>query len=163
MRKFFVLLLLPLLATTSHKYYVSTTEMYYKPEQQQLQLVVRVFTDDFSTALSKFANAEVRLDPDNQPEEVLDSLFGAYFKSHFLVYGLPETTSLSFVGREYKQDQTHLYASFDRLPKQEVLEWSNTFLFGVFPDQKNIVTLSIPNYKKSFLHTKDQNIAQYRF
>jgi hypothetical protein len=163
MRALWLLLVFALLATTPHKYYVSTTDMFYKPQKHQLQLVSRVFTDDFSAALSKHAKKEIKLDPDNTPKQILDSLLGDYFKTHFVVYGLPETTTFSFVGWEYKQDQTHVYASFDSVPKAEVLEWSNAFLFAVFPDQKNIVTLSTPTHKKSFLHSKDQNFAQYRF
>lgn len=163
MRALWFLLLLPLLAAVPHKYYVSTTDMYYKPEKQQLQLVVRVFTDDFSAALSKHTHEQIKLDPDNKPNEELDSLLGDYFKTHFEVYELSENVTFSFVGWEYNQDQTHLYASFDNLPEVEALEWSNTFLFSTFPDQKNIVTLSTPTHKKSFLHSKDQNFAQYRF
>lgn len=162
MRALWLLLFLPLLANMPHKYYVSTTHMYYKPEKKQLQVVVRVFTDDFSAALSKHAKKEIKLDPDNSPKEILDNIFEDYFRTYFVLYGLPETT-FSFVGWEYKQDQTHLYAYFDSVPKLEVLEWSNAFLFAVFPDQKNIVTLSAQAHKKIFLHSKDQNFSQYRF
>ena len=163
MRPLKLLVLLSLLAFTPHKYYVSTCDMYYKPNQQQLQLVVRVFTDDFSAALSKYAKKEIKLDPDNASKEILDSLLGDYFKTHFVVYGLPETTTFSFVGWEYMQDQTHVYASFDKLPNMKVLEWSNAFLIADFPDQKNIVTLTVGTHKKSFMHSKEQNFASYRF
>ena len=71
--------------------------------------------------------------------------------------------SFSFVGWEYKQDQTHVYASFDNIPEMDILEWSNVFLFDAFPDQKNIVTLTTLNYKKSFLHTKERSFAQFNF
>ena len=47
MRFLFFLCLIPLFSSSTHKYYVSTTDMFFKPEQNQLQLVVRVFTDDF--------------------------------------------------------------------------------------------------------------------
>ncbi|MDA0888634.1 MAG: hypothetical protein O2918_03535 [Bacteroidetes bacterium] len=157
------LLLMPLLAFVPHKYYVSTTDMYYKPEKQQVQLVVRVFTDDFSKALSKHVGASIALDPDNKADDDMEVLISNYFKEHFVVYGLPTDSYFSFVGREYKQDQTYLYASFDHVPEMDVLEWSNTFLIATFPEQKNIVTLTTSTAKKSFLHTKEVNFAQFDF
>ncbi len=163
MRSLWVLLLIPLLAFVPHKYYVSTTDMYYKPEKQQLQLVVRVFTDDFSRALSHYSSEEISLDPDTQAAEATEQLISNYFKDHFVVHGLEEIASFSFVGWEYKQDQTHVYASFDNIPEMDILEWSNVFLFDAFPDQKNIVTLTTLNYKKSFLHTKERSFAQFNF
>lgn len=163
MRSFWFLLLLPFLAFVPHKYYVSTTDMYYKPDEQQLQLVVRVFTDDFSKALSIYTGEEISLDPDSQTIEVTKQHITSYFKDYFVVNDLPKSTSFSFVGWEYKQDQTHMYASFNNMPEIKALEWSNTFLFDAFPEQKNIVTLSTAMGKKSFLHTQDQNFAQFNF
>jgi hypothetical protein len=49
------------------------------------------------------------------------------------------------------------------MPEIKALEWSNNFLFDAFPEQKNIVTLSTAMGKKSFLHTQDQNFAQFNF
>jgi len=163
MRLLWLLLLVPIMAFVPHTYYVSTTDMYYKPEKQQLQLVMRVFTDDFSAALSNYSNTEVSLDPDKQPREEIAQCMTEYFKDHFIVYGLAESASFSFIGWEYKQGQTHLYASFDDVPELSVLEWSNAFLFAKFPDQKNIVTLSTSAGKKSFLHTKADNFARFNF
>lgn len=163
MRSLWILLLMPLLAFVPHKYYVSTSDMYYKPENKQLQLVVRVFTDDFSLALSNFAKDKISLDPDNKSEKETTTIISSYFKDHFVIYGLPEESTFSFVGWEYKQDQTHLYASFDNVPELTVLEWSNAFLMATFPEQKNIVTFSISTTKKSFLHSKEVNFAQYNF
>ena len=57
MRFLFFVCLLPLFSASTHKYYVSTTDMFLKPEQNQIQLVVRVFTDDFTASLSRFASS----------------------------------------------------------------------------------------------------------
>lgn len=163
MRFLFLLLFIPLLAVAPHKYYVSTTEMYFKPDKDQLQLVVRVFTDDFETALSQFSNQSIRLDPDNTSKTGLDSLMTSYFNNHFVFYELPAASQFSFVGWEYKQDQTVMYASYDGLESLTKLAWSNTFLMDVFPDQKNIVILSSLGKKKSFLHTREQEFATFNF
>ena len=163
MRFLFFICLLPLFSASTHKYYVSTTDMFFKPEQNQIQLVVRVFTDDFSTSLSRFTSTEIELDPDQLSETVISGHMSAYFQQHFQLKSPKEIAVFSFVGWEYKQDQTILYASFDSLPEITQLEWSNTFLMDVFPKQKNIVTLSTSARKKSYLHTKDRIFAKYSF
>ena len=156
MRILFFLCVLTLFSASSHKYYVSTADMFIKPEQNQIQLVVRVFTDDFTASLSRFTSTEIKLDPDQLSETVISGHMSAYFQQHFQLISHAESSDFSFVGWEYKQDQTFLYASFDSLPEITQLEWSNTFLMDVFPDQKNIVVLTTPNEKRSFLHTKDR-------
>ena len=163
MRFLFFVCLLPLFSASTHKYYVSTTDMFFKPEQNQIQLVVRVFTDDFTAALSRFTSTEIKLDPDQLSETVISGHMSAYFQQHFQLKSPNEPAVFSFVGWAYKQDQTILYASFDVLPEMTQLEWSNTFLMDVFPDQKNIVTLSTSGAKKSFLHTKDRIFAEHSF
>ena len=163
MRFLFFVCLLPLFSASTHKYYVSTTDMFFKPEQNQIQLVVRVFTDDFTAALSRFTSTEIKLDPDQLSENVISGHMSSYFQQHFQLKSPNEPAVFSFVGWAYKQTQTFLYASFDALPEMTQLEWSNTFLMDVFPDQKNIVTLSTSGAKKSFLHTKDRIFAKHSF
>ena len=163
MRFFLFLMCMAFMAATPHKYYVSTTEMFFKPDKNQLQLVMRVFTDDFATALSQFSNQTIRLDPDSESKTALDSLITSYINYRFVFYELPVASQFSFVGWEYKQDQTVLYASYDGLKPLTKLAWSNTFLMDAFPDQKNIVILSTPDKKKSFLHTSDQKFASFNF
>lgn len=156
-------LLIPLLGFFPHKYYISTTDMYYKPEKQQLQLVVRVFSDDFTTALSAYASKKIKLDADTVSNKEVNTLIHAYFQDHFEVMDIPETGSFSFVGWEFTTDKIILYASFDHLGEISHLEWSNTFLMEAFPDQKNIVILSTSDQKKSFLHTTDKNVHVFHF
>tara|TARA_Y200000002_G_scaffold12704_1_gene10397 strand:+ start:4624 stop:5037 length:414 start_codon:yes stop_codon:yes gene_type:complete len=137
--------------------------MFFKPEQNQLQLVVRVFTDDFTTSLSRFTSTEIKLDPDQFSETVISAHISAYFQQYFQIKSPKSQPVFSFVGWEYKKDQTILYASFDSLPKMTKLEWFNSFMMDVFPDQKNIVTFITPKGKKSYLHTKDRIYAKYNF
>ena len=117
MRFLFFVCLLPLFSASTHKYYVSTTDMFFKPEQNQLQLVVRVFTDDYTASLSRFTSSEIKLDPDQLSETVLSEHMSAYFLQHFQLKSPASPVPFSFVGWAYKQDQTILYASFDSLPK----------------------------------------------
>ncbi|RYY10842.1 MAG: hypothetical protein EOO36_19930, partial [Cytophagaceae bacterium] len=54
MRRFSLLLLLvPLLALTRHTYHSSILELRINPQQQQVELALKVFTDDLENALSR--------------------------------------------------------------------------------------------------------------
>lgn len=137
--------------------------MYFKADEQQLQLMVRVFTDDLQQALRNFVEEEISLDPNNKSAAELETSLGAYFQENFVLHNASEKVVFSFVGWEYKHDKTFLYASFENIGDLDQLAWSHTFLVEVFPDQKNIVTLNTGTAKKSFLHTQDQISAQYTF
>jgi hypothetical protein len=163
MRFLWLFLLLPLVAASPHKYYVSTTDIFYKADEQQLQLVVRVFTDDLQQALRNFVDQEISLDPNNKSAAEVETILGAYFQENFVLHNASEKVVFSFVGWEYKQDKTFLYASFENIGAPDQLAWSNSFLMEAFPDQKNIVTFHKASVKKSFLHTQGQILAQYVF
>ena len=89
--------------------------MFVKPAQSQIQLVVRVFTDDFTASLSRFTSIDIKLDPDQLSETVVSGHISNYFQHHFQLKSPKESAVFSFVGWEYKNDQTILYASYDSL------------------------------------------------
>jgi len=160
-RFFWLFLLLPLSAASPHKYYISTTDIYYQAAAQELQLVVRVFTDDLQLALSKHTERQVSLDPNNIDDNALEAIIAAYFQDNFVFHHVSDKTTFSLVGWEYKEDKTFLYVAYEQIGTPQMLSWSNSFLMDVFANQKNIVTLYADKIKKSFLHTQDQILAQY--
>lgn len=61
-KKTILVLLLPLLAfTTFHKYYVSVTQIEYVKKQQSVQIISRIFLDDFEDVLQARYNEKLFL------------------------------------------------------------------------------------------------------
>ena len=51
-----------------HKFYASTTKIEYVPQEQSLQIITEIFTDDIQQALSERNLREVHLDSKKQTQ-----------------------------------------------------------------------------------------------
>jgi hypothetical protein len=151
MRRFsFLLLLVPLLAlATRHTYHSSILELRLNPAQQQVELALKVFTDDLESALSKGRPQHLSLqDPRALP------LADAYVRDH-LALTLPGTSArqpslpltVQFIGMQPEKDAYWLYAKA-KLPRTTTsFLLRNTILLDLFSDQMNIVNAE-GNFKK---------------
>ena len=52
--------------TGAHEFYLSVTEIEYKEEKQSLQIITRIFTDDFEEVLRKRFDDDIRLSLDSE-------------------------------------------------------------------------------------------------
>jgi hypothetical protein len=149
----FLLLLLPLLALTRHTYHSSILELRLNPQKQQVELALKVFTDDLESALSQGRPQRLSLqDPRAQ------TLAEAYLREH-LALALPAAgrqpqapLALQFVGMQAEKDAHWLYAKA-RLPRATTaLLLRNTVMLDLFSDQMNIVNAESGPAKTSELY-----------
>jgi hypothetical protein len=152
-RFFFLLLLLPLLALARHTYHSSILELRLNPQKQQVELALKVFTDDLENALSQGRPQHLSLqDPRAQP------LAEAYLREH-LALALPaagrqprQPLALQFVGMQPEKDAYWLYAKA-RLPRATTEIWlRNAIMLDLFSDQMNIVNAESGPKKVSELY-----------
>lgn len=153
MRRFSFLLLLPLLALTRHTYHSSILDLRLNPQKQQVELALKVFTDDLESALSQGRPQRLSLqDPRAQ------ALAEAYLREH-LALALPAAgrqpqapLALQFVGMQAEKDAYWLYAKA-RLPRATTALWlRNTVMLDQFSDQMNIVNAESGPAKTSELY-----------
>jgi len=155
MRRLFasLLALVPLLALARHTYHSSILELRLNPKQQQVELALKVFTDDLENALSKGRAQHLSLqDPRAQ------ALADAYLREH-LELALPAASrqprqplALQFVGMQAEKDAYWLYAKA-KLPRATTTIWlRNDVLLDQFSDQMNIVNAESGPAKVSELY-----------
>jgi hypothetical protein len=139
----FVLLLslgLPALAGSRHAYHASILELKLNPQKQQVELALKVFTDDFERALSQGLPKSVNLrDASTLP------LAELYVHQH-LKLSMPagarqprRPLDVQFLGLQPEKDAYWLYAKVPLpRPTQELL-LNQSMLLELFSDQMNIV------------------------
>ena len=140
----FLLLLAP-----SHAYHASITEMRYNGPQKQLEISVKVFTDDFEKALSRGQPAPVRL---AAPGPLASVRVAAYLRQQFVIKtaaGAP--LGLQFLGMQAEKDAHWLYCKVALPRTMAGLQIRNAVLLDVFPDQSNILNLDAGGKKQSVL------------
>ena len=153
---FWVIVVFPLISFT-HEYYVSITEVVYVSEKQQLQLTTRVFTDDMEAYFNSQTNENIQLSPDHNPI-LIDALVERFFQSNFKVFFDNNKLEISYLGRQYQEDQMLIFAEVTELSPPKSYKIQNTILIPFRTKQQNIVRVKNNITQKSFLMNASKTI-----
>ncbi len=154
---------LPLLSfTTLHKYYVSLTEIDFVKEEKSVQIISRIFVDDFETVLRNRYDEGLTLLVENEEEEI-DYYIERYLQDRFKVFINGNAKEFNFIGKEYEDDIMLCYLEIQNIEEISSIQVENRLLFDQFPDQKNIVRFKINSVNKSFLLIKENDKGVLNF
>jgi hypothetical protein len=135
-----LLLGLPGVAGTRHAYHTSILELKLNPQKQQVELALKVFTDDFTRALSKGQAKSIDL---HEPRAL--PLAELYLHEH-LKLTLPAAArqprvplNVQFLGLQAEKDAYWLYAKVPLPHPTKELLLQQGVLLEEFADQMNIV------------------------
>ncbi|MGB2152752.1 MAG: DUF6702 family protein [Flavobacteriaceae bacterium] len=153
---FWVIVVFPLISFT-HEYYVSITEVVYVSEKHQLQLTTRVFTDDMEAYFNSQTNENIQLSPDHNPI-LIDALVERFFQNNFKVFFDNNKLEISYLGRQYQEDQMLIFAEVTELSPPTSYKIQNTILIPFRTKQQNIVRVKNNITQKSFLMNASKTI-----
>ncbi len=160
-----VLLFLPLLAfATAHKYYVSVTNVTYSEKDQALQIVSRIFIDDFEALLLERYGIKAQLDTDKE-SQLADAYIEKYLRSKFLVYVNGKVQEYDFLGKEYDGDIMVCYLEITGVPEatMQSIAVQNEVLTDLYGEQQNVVHIKVRDTKKSFVLIRENNKGMLNF
>lgn len=135
-----VLLLLIAFSSFSafHKFYVSVTEIEYNKKTKSLQIISRVFTDDFENLLKKRYDKDLRLEAGNETPET--SLYiRKYLEQKFQIWIDNKPVQINYLGKEYENDVILLYIEVPEVQDFKKISVKNEVLMDLFREQKNLV------------------------
>ena len=146
-----VIIVLPLLAfTTAHKYYVSVTQIDYIKEKQSIQIISRIFIDDFESLIRQRYDEDVTLGKKNESMKV-NVYIEKYLKEKIKIKINGEEVFLNFIGKEYEDDIVNCYLEIENVKEIKSFEIANHVLFDLYKEQQNIVRTFINSKHKSFI------------
>ncbi|UOQ52867.1 DUF6702 family protein [Hymenobacter cellulosivorans] len=150
-----VLLRLPALA---HAYHASIMEVRYNAPKQQLEISLKVFTDDFEKALSVGQPKAISFEQTPRPQ--VTQLTTELLRKSLTFGTRPgETLPLQLLGFEKDHEAHWLYLTV-KLPKPtNTIVLRHRLLVDTFSDQMNIVNLDAGGKKQSALF-RDGNEEQ---
>lgn len=134
--------------TARHAYHASILELRLNPETQQVEMSLKVFTDDLEKALSQGQPAPVSLRDQGRALPLADR----YLRQH-LALSLPngQVLTVQFLGMQAEKDAYWLYAKAPLPRPTAALRLRYTLLLDVFADQMNIVNAEAGAKKTSAL------------
>ncbi|MFM7233448.1 MAG: DUF6702 family protein [Flavobacteriales bacterium] len=135
-----------------HKFYISKTIIEFNNRSQQFEITCKLFTDDLELALSQLQGKSVKLEVGDGN----DALVEAYCKQHLkcAIDGVP--MEWRWVGKEVENDLTFCYFELYHKPDFTAFTVTNDLLVAQFPDQQNIVDLSIMGSTQTMVFVHDR-------
>ncbi len=158
-----LIIILPLISFTAfHKYYVSVTEIEYVNEQKSVQIISRIFIDDFESLLRNRYDERLTLAIENE-DDLVDYYTEKYLKEKLKITINSQTLEFNFIGKEYEEDIMLNYLEIVGVDNISSIEVTNRILFELFQDQKNIVRFKINSKNKSILLIKENDKGLLNF
>ncbi len=158
-----LIIILPLISFTAlHKYYVSVTEIEYVSEQKSVQIISRIFIDDFESLLRNRYDERLTLAIENE-DDLVNYYTEKYLKEKLKITINGQPLEFNFIGKEYEEDIMLNYLEIVDVDNISSIEVTNRILFELFPDQKNIVRFKINSKNKSILLIKENDKGLLNF
>ena len=148
--------------TYLHKYYISVTQIEYVGEKQSVQIISRIFTDDFEKVLRERYDESITLDA-NKNETLIDSYIEKYLSEKIKIKIDGKDCQFKYLGKELDVDVVKVYLEIEGVKAISSFKITNKLLFDLFKDQKNMVKLNINSKKKSYLLTLQNDNALLNF
>ena len=148
--------------TSVHKYYVSITQIEYVKEKQSLQIISRIFVDDFEKLIRNRYDNNITLN-NNEDEVIIDQYVKKYLLEKIDISINGQAKAISFIGKKYDDDIMYCYLEIENIASIKSFEIKNKVLFDLFDDQKNIVRTNINDKNKTFvlIPEKDKGLLNF--
>ncbi|MBE7640443.1 hypothetical protein GUB10_08870 [Salegentibacter sp. BLCTC] len=145
-----------------HEFYLSVTEIEYNRQQQSLQIITRVFIDDFQNVLNQRYGAKLQLSEEAEEGAIAGNI-SKYLQQKLKLRVHGEELQLNYLGKEYDADQLILYIEVENVAPFNNIEVTNSILTDLFDDQKNIVHVKVNDKTKSLLFMRQQETEKLSF
>jgi hypothetical protein len=147
---------------TLHKYYVSITQIEFVKEQQSVQIISRIFIDDFESVLRKRYDENITLDRGDD-ETQIDDYIKKYLLTKIEISINNQEVIPNFIGKKYDDGIMHCYLEIENIKSISTFQIKNKVLFDMFEDQKNVIRTNINNKNKTVVLTAQNDKGLLNF
>lgn len=150
-------------SSTPHPIFVSVTEINHNPQDKNLEIACKIFTDDFETVLAKATGAKIDLF--NPKDTALTGRqISQYVSRHLALVVDGKPVSLSFVGFERETEAVWSYFEVKNIsaaPKNIAI--MNNLLYENFKQQINLLHVTVNGKRKSTKLDNPEAEAKFEF
>ncbi|MBO0939417.1 hypothetical protein J2I47_22905 [Fibrella sp. HMF5335] len=139
-----------------HPFHTSLTQMEFDPQRQTFEISLRLFTDDFETALTKENGGKsVHLNTSQKQDKLVEQ----YVRKHFAVANADRKLNpITYVGYEQEADAQWIYLEMPYSAKTQNIFIKQDILIELFTDQVNLVTIQLNQVKKTVVFRNNQPV-----
>ena len=154
------LVLLILLSSGFHPVHVSVTNMDIDPESGQVNVTIKLFSDDLEELIGRKYGVHLRITAQEDPGEKIEALnryIGETF--HFSVNG-NDPVPLKYNKLKLGEQAIWLYYTYDHKGKIRKMEVRNNLMLEKFKDQTNLLILSYHDIQNGYrLNNKNTDLS----
>lgn len=136
------------LITFVHPLHISVTEITLDEKENELEIMMRVFTDDLEAAIRNEKN-----NPDlslvNPPNTTLDKIVWDYLQTRFKITANGEQLNLKYLGHEKDEDVIVFYVQVQPAKKFETISITNSIITELYDDQSNLINVTVGETTRS--------------
>jgi hypothetical protein len=145
-----------------HPLYISIIEVNHNAKDKELEISVRIFTDDFEAALKK--NGAVKIDLTHPADKTAaEKLVSTYILNHLQLKVDNQILPLHFIGFELQQESIWTYFEIPYAQAPKKLEVTTTVLYDYQEKQINIIHAKVHNEEKSFRLDNPKSYAAFEW
>lgn len=148
--------------TVNHKFYVSVTQVDYIKEKQSVQIISRIFMDDFENLLRQRYDKTINLD-DKENAAFVDAYIKKYLTERIKIKINGKDFNFNFIGKETDLDVMKIYLEIEGIKNIHSFQITNKVLFDLFDEQQNMVKLKMNSIFKNYLLTSQNDSAMLNF
>ncbi len=126
-----------------HPYYVSMTELGWNPKEMQMEMAVRIFTDDLEAALRNLCKCPADLSQPASREALAPQVF-AYVARNLKVRAGNSTLEFKPVGIEKEEESTWIFLEAPLAGLPSGVQVTNSLLYDTRQQQINFVRYRAP-------------------
>lgn len=147
--------------TAVHKFYVSVTEIEYNEKAESLQIISRVFIDDFEDLLKKRYDQNILLGEEETAG--VESYIKKYLEQKLQIEVNSDSVEINYLGKEYENDMVILYLEVLNVNEFRTIQVKNTVLMDLYEEQKNLIHVEYRKKIKSLILTSGNEADKLNF
>lgn len=145
-----------------HAFYVSVTEINQNQKARTLEISSRMFLGDFEQALEKEYKQQVNLVKPVDKKQ-LDQMIAGYVSKHLALHVNGKPVSINYIGYEIEEDGAWCYFEVRNINTISRLQIKNDILFSYYPDQVNMMHVTVHGTRKSIKLNNPDSQASFDF
>lgn len=131
-----------------HPLHVSVTEIAFDTKEKELEITLRVFTDDLELAI-RDAKKNENLDLLKPANTTIDKLVWEYLEPRFKVSVEGKPQPVKYLGHEKDEDVLVFYIQVQPVKNFQTLSITNSIITELYDDQANLVNVTLNDKTKS--------------
>jgi len=146
----------------THKFYLSVTDAAYVEKSSSVQIITRLFVDDFQKLLQTRYDKNVQL-LRGQDLAKNNAYIQQYFNKKLKINIQNKDFKLNFIGKRYEDDLIICYFEIEGVKNFSSVEITNLLLTDLFEEQKNLVHFEKGGETESLMLVKEKPTGTIEF